>query len=260
MSSGVVCVTGASGYVASWLVKLLLQRDYTVKASVRDPSLYHSWFFLSGVPIFNLYRLLLVLGSLPFSGFPVFALYYQFLFMGSDLCCLVHHFREIQSSFFGRWVFEFCVIFPSLEVIYQIWNPCNSVSGYGNQWNFRFSYSTISLHHWLVFDFLFQVINLHFGKMGLFLFFAIFFFLLERVDHCLMSGKCSFIFLQFRCLFPENVPRKKFSCNFNHLINILLVKLKAEIKLQVKERKGKRTRTYLHVKIKENWICDSLKI
>ncbi|PON84841.1 Hopanoid-associated sugar epimerase [Trema orientale] len=33
----VVCVTGASGYIASWLVKLLLQRGYTVKASVRDP-------------------------------------------------------------------------------------------------------------------------------------------------------------------------------------------------------------------------------
>ncbi|EOX96631.1 NAD(P)-binding Rossmann-fold superfamily protein [Theobroma cacao] len=34
----VVCVTGASGYVASWLVKLLLQRGYTVKATVRDPN------------------------------------------------------------------------------------------------------------------------------------------------------------------------------------------------------------------------------
>ncbi|XP_052199840.1 phenylacetaldehyde reductase-like [Diospyros lotus] len=33
-----VCVTGASGYIASWLVKLLLQRGYTVKATVRDPS------------------------------------------------------------------------------------------------------------------------------------------------------------------------------------------------------------------------------
>ncbi|XP_027160083.1 cinnamoyl-CoA reductase 1-like [Coffea eugenioides] len=31
-----VCVTGASGYIASWLVKFLLQRGYTVKASVRD--------------------------------------------------------------------------------------------------------------------------------------------------------------------------------------------------------------------------------
>lgn len=43
MSSGagkVVCVTGASGYIASWLVKLLLHGGYTVKASVRDPSQY----------------------------------------------------------------------------------------------------------------------------------------------------------------------------------------------------------------------------
>ncbi|KAM7267735.1 hypothetical protein ACFE04_009901 [Oxalis oulophora] len=45
MSSGggggeekVVCVTGASGYIASWLVKFLLQRGYTVRATVRDPS------------------------------------------------------------------------------------------------------------------------------------------------------------------------------------------------------------------------------
>ncbi|KAL9142422.1 hypothetical protein ABFS82_14G167900 [Erythranthe guttata] len=37
----VVCVTGASGFIASWLVKLLLHRGYTVKATVRnlgDPS------------------------------------------------------------------------------------------------------------------------------------------------------------------------------------------------------------------------------
>ncbi|KAK6937167.1 NAD-dependent epimerase/dehydratase [Dillenia turbinata] len=32
-----VCVTGASGYIASWLVKFLLLRGYTVKATVRDP-------------------------------------------------------------------------------------------------------------------------------------------------------------------------------------------------------------------------------
>ncbi|XP_058082534.1 phenylacetaldehyde reductase-like [Magnolia sinica] len=31
-----VCVTGASGYIASWLVKLLLQRGYTVRATVRN--------------------------------------------------------------------------------------------------------------------------------------------------------------------------------------------------------------------------------
>lgn len=34
----VVCVTGASGYIASWLVKLLLQRGYVVNATVRDLS------------------------------------------------------------------------------------------------------------------------------------------------------------------------------------------------------------------------------
>lgn len=33
----VVCVTGASGFIASWLVKDLLQRGYVVRASVRDP-------------------------------------------------------------------------------------------------------------------------------------------------------------------------------------------------------------------------------
>ncbi|KAL7605098.1 hypothetical protein Lser_V15G15619 [Lactuca serriola] len=32
----VVCVTGASGFIASWLVKLLLQRRYTVHATVRS--------------------------------------------------------------------------------------------------------------------------------------------------------------------------------------------------------------------------------
>ncbi|XP_011091898.1 tetraketide alpha-pyrone reductase 1 [Sesamum indicum] len=34
----VVCVTGASGFIASWLVKLLLRRGYTVNATVRHLS------------------------------------------------------------------------------------------------------------------------------------------------------------------------------------------------------------------------------
>ncbi|KAH7510604.1 hypothetical protein FEM48_ZijujUnG0108300 [Ziziphus jujuba var. spinosa] len=32
-----VCVTGAGGFVASWIVKLLLWRGYTVKGTVRSP-------------------------------------------------------------------------------------------------------------------------------------------------------------------------------------------------------------------------------
>ncbi|KAI6675099.1 hypothetical protein NL676_003005 [Syzygium grande] len=34
----VLCVTGGTGYVASWLVKSLLQRGYIVKATVQDPA------------------------------------------------------------------------------------------------------------------------------------------------------------------------------------------------------------------------------
>ncbi|CAN6218187.1 unnamed protein product [Urochloa humidicola] len=33
-----VCVTGAGGFIASWLVKLLLSRGYAVHAAARDPS------------------------------------------------------------------------------------------------------------------------------------------------------------------------------------------------------------------------------
>lgn len=34
-----VCVTGAGGFIASWIVKLLLERGYTVKGTVRNPGL-----------------------------------------------------------------------------------------------------------------------------------------------------------------------------------------------------------------------------
>ncbi|XP_057850060.1 phenylacetaldehyde reductase isoform X2 [Cryptomeria japonica] len=36
MTGKLVCVTGASGFVASWIVKLLLNRGYVVRATVRD--------------------------------------------------------------------------------------------------------------------------------------------------------------------------------------------------------------------------------
>ena len=38
----VLCVTWASGYIASWLVKVLLQRSCTIKVSVRDTSMFSS--------------------------------------------------------------------------------------------------------------------------------------------------------------------------------------------------------------------------
>lgn len=36
-SKGKVCVTGASGFLASWLVKRLLLEGYEVIGTVRDP-------------------------------------------------------------------------------------------------------------------------------------------------------------------------------------------------------------------------------
>ncbi|KAH9688902.1 Epimerase domain-containing protein [Citrus sinensis] len=38
LEKGRVCVTGAGGYLASWVVKLLLSKDYFVRGTVREPS------------------------------------------------------------------------------------------------------------------------------------------------------------------------------------------------------------------------------
>jgi len=35
--SETVCVTGASGFIGSWLVMRLMEHGYTVRATVRDP-------------------------------------------------------------------------------------------------------------------------------------------------------------------------------------------------------------------------------
>ena len=40
-AKGKVCVTGASGFIASWLVKRLLESGYHVLGTVRDPGQFH---------------------------------------------------------------------------------------------------------------------------------------------------------------------------------------------------------------------------
>ncbi|XP_077214672.1 cinnamoyl-CoA reductase 1-like [Tasmannia lanceolata] len=37
LSGQTICVTGAGGYIGSWIVKLLLERGYTVKGTLRNP-------------------------------------------------------------------------------------------------------------------------------------------------------------------------------------------------------------------------------
>jgi NADPH:quinone reductase-like Zn-dependent oxidoreductase len=48
-----VCVTGAAGYIASWLVKLLLERGYTVKGTVRNPGM-HTEVFVRKITVYVL--------------------------------------------------------------------------------------------------------------------------------------------------------------------------------------------------------------
>lgn len=45
---GIVCVTGGSGFIGSWLVRLLLERGYAVNATVKDLSNVSS--FLHSLP------------------------------------------------------------------------------------------------------------------------------------------------------------------------------------------------------------------
>lgn len=42
----VYCVTGATGYIGSWLVKTLLERGHWVHATVRDPGTNSALTFL----------------------------------------------------------------------------------------------------------------------------------------------------------------------------------------------------------------------
>lgn len=46
MTSHTVCVTGAGGFIASWLVKLLLEEGYTVRGTVRNPGAHALSFYI----------------------------------------------------------------------------------------------------------------------------------------------------------------------------------------------------------------------
>ena len=48
--SETICVTGAGGFIASWMVKLLLEKGYTVRGTLRNPGMpiYLSYMTCSG--------------------------------------------------------------------------------------------------------------------------------------------------------------------------------------------------------------------
>lgn len=46
-TKGKVCVTGASGFLASWLVKRLLEEGYHVVGTVRDPGSHFIYIYIN---------------------------------------------------------------------------------------------------------------------------------------------------------------------------------------------------------------------
>ncbi|KAE9600552.1 putative cinnamoyl-CoA reductase [Lupinus albus] len=41
-----ICVTGAGGFIASWMVKLLLQKGYSVRGTLRNPGMLYNLLYL----------------------------------------------------------------------------------------------------------------------------------------------------------------------------------------------------------------------
>lgn len=52
-TKGRVCVTGASGFIASWLVKRLLDSGYHVRGTMRDPGTLASFVTLIFILLVN---------------------------------------------------------------------------------------------------------------------------------------------------------------------------------------------------------------
>ena len=62
-SAQTVCVTGAGGFIASWIVKLLLEKGYTVKGALRSPGKQNKnqmTFFVSLINYFFIFPVIII--------------------------------------------------------------------------------------------------------------------------------------------------------------------------------------------------------
>uniref|UniRef100_A0A453D2P6 NAD-dependent epimerase/dehydratase domain-containing protein n=1 Tax=Aegilops tauschii subsp. strangulata TaxID=200361 RepID=A0A453D2P6_AEGTS len=85
------CVTGGSGYIAAALIKLLLQKGYAVKTTVRDPG----WLFVSSFIVLSF----MYFSNLPFKIRPrnlrSFGPCHAFFFVPSNFFAI---FRQLSSK------------------------------------------------------------------------------------------------------------------------------------------------------------------
>jgi nucleoside-diphosphate-sugar epimerase len=56
LSGQTICVTGAGGFIASWMVKLLLEKGYTVRGTLRNPGILYVL-----LPQFNIFDFVFIL-------------------------------------------------------------------------------------------------------------------------------------------------------------------------------------------------------
>lgn len=66
-SGQTVCVTGAGGFIASWIVKLLLELGYTVKGTVRNPGWSYNSLSLDLSTLLPIYfcKMIMILQMMP---------------------------------------------------------------------------------------------------------------------------------------------------------------------------------------------------
>ena len=112
---GKVCVTGAGGFIGSWVVKLLLSRDYIVHGTVREPGnhtfrSFHSLILLSRFELNPYAPSVSKFVESPNIEFPIHNCLNE---------CVCAHFYELQFRIFC-YIQRFYVLFSAVS----FWSIC----------------------------------------------------------------------------------------------------------------------------------------